>query len=98
MASYTQVLGRFGAVLAIVVAAALLCSRNPITAAQEETMTTNEEYLVLGTNRPTPEPMFYSATALQEILNRYARQGWKVRAAATIDNSYVILARPASNR
>ena len=96
MARYEKVLGRLAIVLTAVAAMAFLFSHNPIIASDEENVTTNEEYLVLGTNRP-PEPAFYTAATLQELLNTHAKQGWKVRAAATIDNAYVILARPAAS-
>jgi hypothetical protein len=90
-------LSRLAIILTAVAAMTFLFSHKPIIAADEESVTTNEEYLVLGTNRP-PETVFYNAASLQDLLNSQAKKGWKVRAAATIDNAYIILARPASGR
>jgi hypothetical protein len=52
---------------------------------------------VIGRDK-TPEAVFYDAASLEKVLNDYAKQGWKVRAAATLQNSNIILARQASNR
>lgn len=98
MAKCENVLGRLAVVLVAVMAMVFLCNPNPVTVAEEdERATANEEYLVLGRNR-TPEESFFNAAALENLLNTYAKQGWKVRAAATIENPYIILARPVSNR
>jgi hypothetical protein len=98
MAKHENVLGRLAVVLMALVTMGLLFSPNPITVAEEEQrMTANEEYLVLGRDK-TPEAVFYNATTLENLLNTHAKQGWKLRAAATMENPYLILARPTSSR
>jgi hypothetical protein len=96
MATHERLIGRL-VVFAIVAAAALLFSQNRVTRAEEEKTTANEEYLVIGRDK-NPETVFYDAASLEKVLNDYAKQGWKVRAAATLQNSNIILARPASGR
>lgn len=96
MTRHEGLIGRL-AVLTIVAATALLFSQSRLTNAGEEKASANEEYLVIGRDK-TPDAVFYDAASLEKVLNDYAKQGWKVRAAATLQNSNIILARPASSR
>jgi hypothetical protein len=96
MAKYEKLLRRLAVVLAVVAVMALLFGHSGTTVANYQGTTTNEEYVVLGSNGGV-DPPFPTAAGLQDLLNNYAQQGWKVRAAATLDSPYIILARPAPN-
>jgi hypothetical protein len=95
MAKYTGLLARLVVISVLIVAGVLASNLVGVTKADGNAASGNEEYMVIGRNN-TSDEVFSNADRLAQLLNDYAKQGWKVRAAATLGNYNIILARPAS--
>jgi hypothetical protein len=93
MSRFDTFFGRLGAALLVVAMTLFMsCQGNIQKAGGSNAPSTFEEYKVLG--RGTIDEKDYSdANRLEDLLNRYAKQGWKVRTAAVLGNYYIILAK-----
>ena len=93
MAKFEKSFGRLAGALLIVAAAIFISCDGTARKAGGDTAGANEEYKVLGRGT-VDENAGSDGKSVEKLLNDNARQGWKVRTAATFGgNYYIILAK-----
>lgn len=93
MARLEKSFGRIAAALLIVAVAVFMSCDGTARKAGGGAAGANEEYKVLGRGTVADDDAISDARKLEKLLNDNAKEGWKVRAATTVGNYTIILAR-----